>query len=306
MISKRTLATYGFWALWGLIFIMAVSVEKGLAQSKILKEYKSLYRNVTVIETAHTRCVRLKNKKNPFNSQSCLNLSRPHELLFFYSQAMMAALSTQNDGIKILSVGLGGGTMPRVIESYFKKADITTVEIDSKMFEAAEEFMQFKTSAANRVVIQDARYFIRKQGYAKVQYDVVLLDAFNGEYIPEHLTTREFLEEVKKILKPNGLLLSNTFSFRDFYNSESVTYEAVFPDFCAFKSASARTVVAFNGAKCDAKKLSAGVEKNFSTLSPYIQNVKNIHRSITDQKDWDGSARIFTDEFSPANLYNAH
>ncbi|WP_236983054.1 spermidine synthase [Marinagarivorans cellulosilyticus] len=231
-------------------------------------------------------------------------MAKPDELLFFYSKAMMAALSTQKDDVRVLSVGLGGGTMPRAIMSYFKSPHVTTVELDSKMLEAAEEFMHFKQADNNRVVIQDARYFIRKQGFAKEKYDVILLDAFNGEYIPEHLTTREFLEEVKKILSPNGLLLSNTFSFRDFYNSESVTYEAVFPDFCAFKSAGARTVVAFNGSKCDAEKLKQDVERNLVALAPYIRNARGIVNSITDKKDWNVSAKVFTDEFSPANLYN--
>lgn len=276
------------------------------AAPKVVKEYRSLYRNITVVENPPQRCVRLENKKNPYNSQSCLVLNNPQELLFFYSQAMFAVLSTLDDGLSVLSVGLGGGTMPTALHDYFSKVDVTTVEIDPKMLEAAKDYMFFAEGPRNEVVIQDARFFIRKQGQKGAQYDVVMLDAFNGEYIPEHLTTQEFLQEVKKVLKPGGLLLSNTFSYKDFYHSESVTYESVFPDFCMLRSAGARTIVAYNGKACDAAKLRKDVAGNLDKLKPYIPFPGFLPETISSEKNWDPTARLFTDQFSPANLYNTH
>lgn len=274
------------------------------AAPKVVKEYRSLYRNITVVENPPQRCIRLENKKNPYNSQSCLVLNNPRELLFFYSQAMFAVLSTLDDGFSVLSVGLGGGTMPTALHSYFSNVDVTTVEIDPKMLEAAKDFMFFVEAPRNAVVIQDARFYIRKQGQKGAQYDVVMLDAFNGEYIPEHLTTQEFLQEVKKVLKPGGLLLSNTFSYKDFYHSESVTYESVFPDFCMLRSAGVRTIVAYNGLSCDAGKLRKEVAANLENLKPYIPFPGFLPDAISNDKNWDPTARLFTDQFSPANLYN--
>ena len=34
------------------------------------------------------------------------------------------------------------------------------------------------------------------------RYDLIMLDAFDHEYIPEHLLTQEFLQEVKSLLAP--------------------------------------------------------------------------------------------------------
>jgi spermidine synthase len=272
--------------------------------NQIIKEYKSLYRNITVIDNPPARCIRLENKKNPYNSQSCKLMHKPEELLFFYSQAMMAVLSTQEEGKRILSIGLGGGTMPSAIHTYFKNADVTTVEIDPKMLEAARDYMAFLESPKNTVVIQDARFYVRKQGKKKELYDIILLDAFNGEYIPEHLTTQEFLQEVKAILKPGGLLLSNTFSYKDFYNSESVTYNSVFPDFCSLKSSGVRTIVAYRDGPCPLAELKASMQKKSANLQPFIPNPAHLPETLDNVKDWDTKARIFTDQFSPANLYN--
>ena len=60
------------------------------------------------------------------------------------------------------------------------------------------------------------------------RYDLIMLDAFDHEYIPEHLLTQEFLQEVKSLLAPGGVLAANTFSSSRLYDHESTTYAAVF------------------------------------------------------------------------------
>lgn len=287
------------------LFIPSAFSSADTTQDKnVLREYKSLYRNVLVVQHGSRRCVRLQNKKNPHNSQSCMLLDRPDMLLFFYSQAMLATLATQEDGLKVLNVGLGGGTMPRAIRSYFPKSHVTSVELDPKMVDAAKEYMFFVEDERNLAVVQDARYFIRKERARKAQYDVVMLDAFDGEYIPEHLTTQEFLQEVKAILKPGGLLMSNTFSHKNFFHSESVTYESVFPGFCSYRYAGARMMVAFKGAACDKKQVLAAVDQDMAKLKKFIPRPAHLLRLLDDKKDWDPGAKVFTDQFSPANLYN--
>ena len=56
-----------------------------------------------------------------------------------------------------------------------------------------------------------------------------MLDAFTGDYIPEHLMTREFLEEVSAALTEDGVLVANTFASSALYDAETATYAAVFP-----------------------------------------------------------------------------
>jgi spermidine synthase len=53
----------------------------------------------------------------------------------------------------------------------------------------------------------DARLGIRRE--ADDAYDVVVGDAFAGLSIPWHLTTREFVGEVRRVLRPDGLYALN-------------------------------------------------------------------------------------------------
>ena len=69
----------------------------------------------------------------------------------------------------------------------------------------------------------------------KPNYDMVLLDAFDADYIPEHMLTKEFLEEVRSIMAPDGVIVANTFSNSALYDHESVTYRAVFGPFFNLK-----------------------------------------------------------------------
>ena len=70
-----------------------------------------------------------------------------------------------------------------------------------------------------------------------------MLDAFDHDYIPEHLRTKEFLSEIKALLSDDGVVAANTFYFSGLYDNESVTYEAVYGDFYNLKNAMENTRV---------------------------------------------------------------
>jgi spermidine synthase len=36
------------------------------------------------------------------------------------------------------------------------------------------------------------------------RYELIMLDAYEHQYIPEHMLTREFLSEVRALLQPGG------------------------------------------------------------------------------------------------------
>ena len=91
---------------------------------------------------------------------------------------------------------------------YFPTADINVVEIDPEISQVAAQFFNFRVDDKLKVHIDDGRMFIREQLRLNPipKYDIIILDAFNGDYIPFHLMTKEFLEEVKGILADVQLL----------------------------------------------------------------------------------------------------
>jgi spermidine synthase len=137
----------------------------------------------------------------------------------------------------------------------------------------------------------------------KSQYDVVMLDAFDHEYIPEHLLTREFLEEVKSLLTPRGVLVGNTFSSSKLYDHESTTYAAAFGTFFNLKAAN-RVVVARPAGLPSESELRAKAQEYALVLRGFGVDAMELLPMITTRRDWDASARVLTDQYSPANLLN--
>ena len=63
----------------------------------------------------------------------------------------------------------------------------------------------------------------------KQLYDLILVDAFHGGYVPFHLLTKEFYTLVKQRLTPGGAAAFNVHDGTKLYVSTIMTLGAVFP-----------------------------------------------------------------------------
>jgi spermidine synthase len=131
---------------------------------------------------------------------------------------------------RVLVVGLGGGVIPREMHHYFPQAEVDVVEIDQEILTIAQEHFSFRPDDRLRVHIADGRVFIRNQLRREPvpKYDIIVLDAFNSEYIPFHLMTKEFLEEVKGVLAEGGVVVANVFYTNRLFDAEAKTYLEAF------------------------------------------------------------------------------
>ena len=94
-----------------------------------------------------------------------------------------------------------------------------------------------------------------------------MLDAFDHEYIPEHMLTREFLLEIKSLLAPNGVLAANTFATSRLYDFESATYYSVFGTFYRLKRAN-RVILVREGGLPDREELGRNADLVEAKLAP--------------------------------------
>jgi spermidine synthase len=154
------------------------------------------------------------------------------------------------------------------------------------------------------VFAQDGRVFVKRAATQGRTYDLIMLDAFNGEYIPEHLMTREFLEEVRELLAPGGVVAANTFSISDLYDHESVTYEAVFGEYFNLRTDTSgnRIILATDGPLPDRETLEQRAEMLAPALAPYGVEFDPLLEMMDTARDWDPDAAVLTDQYSPVNL----
>jgi spermidine synthase len=273
----------------------------GLAAETILHTERSLYRNITVYEDADERCMRF--TKQSTARQTCVSLKNPDHLVFDCSKMMLGALYLQPQPDKILIIGLGGGTLPSTLSRILPNAKIDTVEIDPAVVRVAQKYFDFHITSMMNVSEEDGRVFIKRAIRKGVNYDLIMLDAFDHEYIPEHLLTQEFLREVKKVMTPGGVLTANTWSSSRLYDHESTTYESVFGRFFNLRLGNRVILIKHDGlpSKSEITKNAKILE---TRLKPFGVGADYLLPLFSTDRDWRIDARILTDQYSPSNLLN--
>lgn len=300
-MSARKLITAGS-LLFALLFAV-LAVLPAHAQRNVIHEERSQYRDVLVTEFNNQRCMLFNIRRGDMN-QTCMDLRDPKRLVFSYTRMSFVGLLFNPEPQRILVAGLGGGTIPSVLREMYPQAEIDVLEVDSAVVRVAERFFNFQQDERMTAHTVDARVFIKRAGLRNQSYDYIVLDAFSGEYIPEHLLSREFLQEVADILTEDGVLIANTFASSRLYDHESVTYQAVFGRFYALREAGSgnRILVAGKRELPPAAELVSTARRLQPALQPYGVNLLEYPARLDDVVDWDTSARVLTDQYSPANL----
>ena len=280
----------------------AATGDPGIAGLRLLHSENSLYRQVLVYEGNGIRCLCF-TRGCAIGRQSCSDLQDPQRLIFDYTQMMLGALYLAPEPRHILIIGLGGGTLPRALRTLLPSAEIDVVEIDPAVTRVAAQYFGFQADPQTRVFEQDGRVYVRQALTRSQRYDLIMLDAYDHQYIPEHLLTREFLQQVRALLLPAGIVAANTFSASRLYSNESVTYDAVFGQFYNLKRDN-RVILATNGPLPPPATVLANSRRFESAFLRLGFSGSKVLALFSTQHDWDAQARVLTDQYSPANLLN--
>lgn len=277
------------------------SASAGYDRAKLRPVYqeKSLYRNILVLEGGGFRCITFGRFHG---EQSCIDLEQPSRLVFPYTKALFAAFYALPTPRRVLVVGLGGGVMPNAIRRLYPGVEIDSVELDPAVARVAGSHFGFSGDARSRVFVDDGRVFVRKQRRAGVRYDIILMDAFEKDYIPEHMLTREFLAEVRSILNPGGVIAANTFADGALQRYESATYQAVFGGIYDVDMDGGNRIILAGrdglppmaAMRASARELDLSVHGLGFTSDDLLPNFKlqQIEKDV----------RVLTDQFAPSNL----
>lgn len=289
--------------LASILLLSLLGTGACVAQMRLVHSERSLYREVLVYEYSRQRCICF-SRECRVGRQSCQWLDRPREFVMNYTRMMLGgALYLNPDPRRILIVGLGGGTLPTALAQLLPEARIDVVEIDPAVTRVARRYFGFRDGPRLQVIEDDGRRYVKRAARAGDRYDLIMLDAFDHQYIPEHLLTREYLSEVKSLLAPEGVLVANTFSSSRLYDHESTTYASVFGTFFNLKREN-RIILARPAGLPDEPTLQSRAALWRARLEPYGVNEIGLSRMFDLGTDWDTAARVLTDQFSPANLLN--
>lgn len=159
------------------------------------------------------------------------DLQDPAYLAYGYLQIFKAAIAwktRQHPLAELLFIGGGGYTLPRLTERAWPGTQIDVIEIDPAVTRIAHRYFGIPRHTAIRTINEDARWFAM---HSTDRYDLIFIDAFNDLSVPYHLTTREFTQQMRNRLAPDGALLVNVidnFARGRFLASYVKTLQSVF------------------------------------------------------------------------------
>ncbi len=210
-----------------LLTAVGCAPDAALNKGEIVHREKSMYRDIIVLDTDTHRCMSFARRGG---MQSCIYKDTPDQLAIPYTRAVFAGLMANPGAKRVLVIGLGGGVIPTAMRRIDPDLRIDVVELDPAVVAVAKRYFGFREDPGLRTFIGDGRVFARRQARAGVRYDLIVIDAYERVYVPEHLMTREFIDEVKSLLAPGGVVASNTFARGPLAPYEAATYQSVFHD----------------------------------------------------------------------------
>jgi MFS family permease len=160
---------------------------------------------------------------------SYVDLDDPSFLEFRYARAFAGVIDTLEPGpIDVLSIGGGGFTFPRYVAAVRPGSTNTVLEVDPEIVDIATGELGLDPASLT-IDVGDARVLLARRPEAA--YDLVIGDAFGGLAVPWHLTTREFVAEIARRLRTDGIYLLNLIDYPPlgFARAEVATIAAVFP-----------------------------------------------------------------------------
>lgn len=97
----------------------------------------------------------------------------------------------ENEINSILILGLGGGTLAKLLRKKYPNAKITGVEIDPLMIELGRKYLDLDKYDID-IKIEDTNKFKFDE------YDLVIVDMYSGDNFPKEFESEEFLMKLSK------------------------------------------------------------------------------------------------------------
>jgi spermidine synthase len=212
----------------------------------------------------------------------------------FFNQPPVALEDVRRLGI----VGLAAGTIAKQYTQVFGSIPIDGWEIDPAIVEVGRDWFAMNERNINAIGT-DGRWGLKRSGAV---YDVIAVDAYRLPYIPWHLTTVEFFEEVRAHLSERGVLVINvgrTPGDRRLVDAMASTIGAVFPSVHVVDvPATFNTIVYGTVQPTQASNLVANqLVLEASDAPALLLNV--LERSIANLQPTPKAGIVFTDDLAP-------
>ena len=273
------------------------------ANTELLYEDESAYNYIQVIEDNNGARYLYLNEGQGIHSQwHPTQITYDRTWSFFLTAPYFNDSFTPDEMQSLMVVGLAAGTIPRQYIAVYGDIPIDGIEIDPGIIEAGERYFQMNETHMPSLTTyaQDGRYVLNQ---LDGDYTVIGVDAYKAPYIPWHLTTIEFFQEVHDHLAANGVLAINvgrTSTDRRFVDALTHTIGHIFPSIHAMDvPKSFNTILIASKQPTSAANLQANLARLPADASPLLRQALALGTESLVPADVNASDMLFTDDRAP-------
>jgi spermidine synthase len=268
----------------------------------LLQSRESLYNNIYIYREGPYVSMTFGFNRRIY-TESIFNTLDDRDLPVPYTRFMTAGIIYAQNLQSILEIGFGGGRTAWYLHRFLPDARVTSVELDPDVIALSRQYFGIRDEPNFQVVNADGRTFLAN---AKGRYDIILIDAYRGPFVPFHLLTQEFYHLIKDHLAEGGVVVQNVEPSTMLFDSAVATMHSVFPQMEFYVAEGNVVTVAYDGNKFPATELArrAAVRQEQYGLR-YELPAMLPQRKALSANTVKPDAKILTDDFAPVETLKA-
>jgi len=274
---------------------LAAGTEPG-----VIAQVESLYNDIYVYRRPNGFYVLSFGAERLRYTESVVNPTDELDLPVYYTQSMTAGLAYAPKLESAAIIGLGGGRTAWYHHKSIPEMEMTAVELDPAVAEIAAEFFSVRDEDNFDVEILDGRMWLAKNEDRR--FDIIMVDAYRGPFVPFHLLTKEFYELVSDRLNPGGVVVQNVEPSTMLFDSAVATIASAFDNLVFFEGQGNIVILAYDGPpKDDAEitRIAAERQEEYGFRYPLPDIL--ARRYVPEV----GAAEAMTDDFAPVEYLKA-
>lgn len=226
-----------------VLALLSASGTPALAERELIEFRESRYNNIYVHKDGPEYYLSFGHNRR-FYTETIYDSSDTLALPVTYTRYMTVGLAYRDAPGSLLEIGFGGGRTAWYLHKHLPELEITSVELDEEVFELATKYFGVARRENFDVQLADGRRYMNKQDRS---WDIILIDAYRGPFVPFHLLTTEFYELAKSRLGADGVLVQNVEPTTMVFEAALKTVGGAFANVDLYRAGGNVVMVAYDG-----------------------------------------------------------
>jgi spermidine synthase len=292
----------------GIALLLVVAAGLGPVafdhRGDVVYQTQTAYQELEVIDDGDTRTLYLDGARH-----SAMDLEEPDRHVFEYTRYFhipMLMVDDPKEVDNVLFIGGGGYTGPKDFERKYD-VNVDVAELDPEVSQAAKEYFRLEESENLTVHTEDGRRFLRNTDRT---YDVIILDAYQKDQVPIHLTQLGFMELAEDRLTDDGVFLANVISApsgagSDFYRAQYKTIDRAFASTYSYRTSEWDSVqnIEIVATKADTNFTEAELAQRNENRDLGIDLSREVNTTLPEPKTED--VPVLTEDHAPVDNLQA-